>query len=111
MTVILPSFKLPKVEWLFKQSNYGGVQHLAINIDEWAAYINSGDFRTELRIETLCGKRLKFNPIWSVMKARDGLVRNICPECVINYDSEAKGEEAEKRKAAYDSRPDKEYPF
>jgi hypothetical protein len=110
VTVTLPTFKLPKLEWLFKQSDYGGVKHIAVNVDEWAAYQNSGDFRTALKIETMCGKKLKYNPIWSVMTPKEGLVKNICPDCVINYESEEKGEEAEVFVAEYRER-NRDLPF
>lgn len=80
------STKLPKVEWLFKQSTYGGEEHLVTNIEDFLAYNSSGNFRERFYVETLCDKRYKYNPIFSQMRQKDGLVRHICPHCITQYD-------------------------
>lgn len=86
--------KLPVLEWLFKQSTYGGEEHLFLNIGEWMDYIkDSSNFRNPLYIETFCGKRLKYNPIFSVVRSKEGLVRNICQDCMMQYEPRQKTEE------------------
>lgn len=97
MTLLPFTFRLLKTEWLFKQSgDYGGPSHIAVNVDEWKEYLST-DGAEVFRILTMCDKRLKYNNTWSTMKARSGSIRNICRNCVINYESEEKAEEAKDR--------------
>ena len=101
MTLLPPTFRLPIAEYLFKQSEMGGRKHIMINVEEYEEYIRKMDDSIVFRVETMCDKNLKFNPYYSVVKVTDGLVRGICEECVINYDSEERAEQAEARKEKY----------
>lgn len=111
MTLLPPTFRLPTVEYLFKQSEMGGRKHIMINVEEYEEYIRKMDDTIVFRVETMCDKSLKFNPNYSVVKVTDGLVRGICEECVINYDSEERAEEAEARKARLKERYNDGLPF
>jgi hypothetical protein len=79
------STKLPQVEWLFKQSSFGGAEHIIVNVDDVLEYFGNiaPPEDTVLRIETLCGKNLKYSTTYSVVRQKEGLLRNVCPDCVM----------------------------
>lgn len=65
----------------------GGPNHIALNgpayLDAWM----SSHFE-DLRIDTLCGKNLKFTDGASSMKKMIGWVRSACEECFMQYEPE-----------------------
>lgn len=77
-------------EWIYKQSSMGGVNHIAISGDEYEAAITSPPPHPELRIDTWCGKNLKYGSMSSMIK-RDAGIRNCCEYCAIEYDPEDRG--------------------
>lgn len=89
------STKLEKTEWLFKQSTYGGAEHIAVNIDQISEYLSESirRLRPPLYITTLCGKKLKYNDTFSQLRQKSGLVRNICPDCALQSNEYVKPKE------------------
>lgn len=75
--------------WIFRQSDYGSIAHIAVDpsvqdyLDAWM----SGGSDT-LRIDTWCGRNYKFNPDHSRMEKRNGVVRNACEYCFVEFDPE-----------------------
>lgn len=98
------STTLRSVEWLFKQSTYGGDEHIVLNISDWADYMEKSRLRDPLYIKTMCGKRLKYNSTFSQMRQHAGLVRQICPDCNAQNESEEKAQEANDRNVAIKER-------
>jgi hypothetical protein len=103
--------KLPKPEWLFKQSSYGGIEHFLINVGEWTDYINAGDWSTPFYVDTLCQKRYKYNVTYSVVRCKDGLIRNICSDCISQYEPYEQETEEAKQERKQKRADDKALPF
>jgi hypothetical protein len=78
-------------EMLFKQSDYGGVFHIAVDPSDALEAIKRNDQIAELRIDTYCGRNLKYGA-YSVLKEANAGVRNACEFCFIEYEPEEKVE-------------------
>lgn len=75
--------------WIFRQSAFGSIGHIAVDpsVDDYLqAWANGGS--DELRIDTWCGRNYRFNPDYSRMEKRAGVVRNACEYCFVEYDPE-----------------------
>src|ERR1017187_174923 len=83
--------------WIFRQSDFGGVAHIVVDPsvqDFLEAWANGGS--DTLRIDTWCGRNYKFNQDHSRMERRDGVVRNACEYCFVEYDPEDQVERRER---------------
>ena len=72
-------------EWIFRQSYMGGDQHIALNAWEYEDMLAAHEFKV-LRIQTYCGKDLKYNPNWSSMEKRSNICRRMCIFCATEYE-------------------------
>lgn len=72
-------------EWLFKQSYLGGDEHIVLNFGEYEErFAIDPKNLTGLngyRVQTYCGRDLKFNPNWSTVRKHSGILRRGCVFC------------------------------
>lgn len=74
-------------EYIFRQSSFGSEGHIAIDASEFLHYLQEGPPYPELRIDTWCGKNLKYGN-YSNLTERNAGVRNACEYCFVEYDPE-----------------------
>ncbi len=77
-------------EYIFRQSVLGSVGHIAVDHDDYDQAWRDDDFSL-LRIDTWCGKNLKYGTN-SEMSIRTNGVRNACEYCFVEYDPDGTGE-------------------
>lgn len=84
-------------EYIFRQSVMGSVGHISSYPDEYLAALSDPAKSAVLYIDTWCGRSYKFNPLYSSMTLRNGVVRNACEYCFTEYDPDERPERREKR--------------
>jgi hypothetical protein len=77
-------------EYIFRQSIFGSVGHIAVDHADYDQSFQDDDFSL-LRIDTWCGKNLKYGTS-SEMSVRTNGVRNACEFCFVEYDPDDTGE-------------------
>ncbi len=99
-------------EYIFRQSVLGGIAHIAVDTEDYEIALRDESKRENLYIATWCGREYKYNPKYSSMMKRNGVVRNACEYCFTEYDPDerpdrkaAKQEERRKRKVYQDNLP------
>ena len=63
----------------------GSEAHIVLNHGDWE---QAKITQTSFRVQTYCGKSLKYNVRYSSMEGRNGIVRNACPNCFTEYEPE-----------------------
>lgn len=84
------------LEYIFRQSDYGGIGHIAVNPGEYLTAWSSDDLLTSLRIDTWCGRNYKYGSS-STMTPRSTGVRNACEFCFVEYVPEEEEYDKEER--------------
>lgn len=82
-------------EYIYRQSVMGAVGHIALNPDDVP---NSP--ADNIRIDTLCGKNLKYGTYSSLAK-RSGVVRNACVDCFTVWEPEEDEQEVKRTTRSY----------
>src|ERR1035437_6141847 len=77
-------------EYIFRQSVYGSEGHIAVDHEDYDQSFRDDDYSL-LRIDTWCGKNLKYGS-YSEMSVRTTGVRNACESCFVEYDPDGSGE-------------------
>ena len=73
-------------ESLFKPGVIG-VEHIVLNADDyWERFYTDEQNFDGLRIDTYCGRNLKFNSNYSRFRKHAGLVRNACEYCFTEWE-------------------------
>ena len=76
-------------EYIFRQG-WGAPAHIITNIQDYLDALQS-QFANELRVDTLCGKNLKYSThevYGSTIGKRNGSVRNACDDCFLQWEPE-----------------------
>jgi hypothetical protein len=94
-------------EYIFRQSDYGAVAHIAVDAIEWEQAWTDGDF-ANIRIDTWCGKNLKYGTN-SIISIRTAGVRNACEYCWIEWSGSEEWDEWERIR--YEPTKQSEFPF
>lgn len=84
--------------YLFKQSSYGGVSHIIADATDFIEAFQTNNL-TDLRIDTYCGKNLKYGST-SMVSVRTGGVRNACEDCFVQWSGSEEWDEINARERA-----------
>jgi hypothetical protein len=97
-------------EWLFRQSSFGGPEHIILDASEYLTmfFSNPQTFH-KIKLDTYCGRSLTYNPDYSHMREHDGAIRSACEYCFTEYEPETwekvKGDLDAKRRKNFDGFP------
>lgn len=83
-------------EYIFRQSDFGGIAHIAVDATEYLAACLDVNLQSTLRIDTWCGRNYKYGSS-SIMEQRDAGVKNACEYCFVEYEPEEEVNERSNR--------------